>query len=92
MSHWLTIPISRRPEGETAMNAIFTKYIRSTDTEAARMKAWDCDGNSITIPYPGAWGETNHRAVAESLREKMGWKGDMVSGDTKDGYVFVFIN
>ena len=73
------------------MKAIVTRYLGPTNTKGARIKATDCDDNSLTIPYPYELsGEECHRKAAEALCEKMGWKGELFGGGTKEGYVFVF--
>ncbi len=73
------------------MKAISTKYISPTDFKGSRIKAYDCDNNSVTIPYPYELsGEDVHRKAAEALRDKMNWTGELIGGSTKEGYVFVF--
>lgn len=75
------------------MKAIETKYLSATDHKGSRIKAYDCDRNSITIPYPHELsGEAVHQKAAEALRDKMGWKGQLVGGSTRKGYVFVFVD
>ena len=74
------------------MKAIQTKYLGPTNYKGARIKASDEDGNSITIPYPYELsGETVHRKGAEALKDKMDWKGELIGGSLKNGYVFVFV-
>lgn len=73
------------------MRAIFTKFHGPTNFRGARISASDSDGNRVTISYPYELsGEACHRAAVDALRAKMGWNGEMVSGGTKNGYVFVF--
>lgn len=75
------------------MKTIQTKYIGSSNVRGARIKAFDCDGNSVTIPYPHELsGEDVHRKAAEALRDKMQWDGELIGGSIKSGYVFVFVN
>jgi len=75
------------------MKAITTKYHGPTNTRGSRITASDLDGNRITISYPHELsGEAVYRAAAEALREKMGWKGELIGGAVKDGYVFVFVS
>lgn len=75
------------------MKAIETRYVGPTNTRGARIIASDSDGNRITIGYPHELNsEDAHRAAAEKLRESMQWKGELVSGSTKRGYVFVFVS
>ena len=73
------------------MKAITTKYLGATNTRGSRIKAFDMDGNSITIPYPhDLSGEDVHRAAAQALCAKMNWSGMLIGGATSGGYVFVF--
>ena len=73
------------------MRAIQTKYLGPSNFRGARIKAFDCDGNSVTIPYPYELsGEDVHRKAAEALRDKMRWSGELIGGSIKSGYVFVF--
>jgi hypothetical protein len=73
------------------MKAIVTKYHGPTNTRGSRITASDEDGNRITIPYPYELsGEAVHRKAAEALCSKMGWRGSLVAGSLKNGYVFVF--
>ena len=74
------------------MKTIQTKYLGPTNYKGARIKASDEDGNSITIPYPYELsGEAVHRKGAEALKDKMDWKGELIGGSLKNGYVFVFV-
>jgi hypothetical protein len=74
------------------VKAITVKYIGPTDRRGSRLKAFDSDNNSVTIPYPhGMKQSESHRKAAEMLRDKMGWQGEMISGGTKEGEVFVFL-
>ena len=73
------------------MKAISTKYLGPTDTKGSRIKAFANDVRGITIPWNYELEEAeNYRAAAEAFRDKMNWKGDLVGGSVKDGYVFVF--
>lgn len=73
------------------MKAIFTKFHGPTDTRGARISASDSDGNKITISYPYELsGEYCHRKAADALCVKMQWTGNLISGGTRTGYVFVF--
>lgn len=74
------------------MQAITTRHIAVTDTRPDRIKA-ECSSGSLTMTYPyeSAGVEASHRKVAEALRAKLGWTGDMLAGETKAGFVFVFI-
>ena len=73
------------------MKAIETRYFGPGNVRGSRIKAFDCDGNSVTIPYPyNLSGEAVHRQAADVLCAKMNWTGDLVGGAVKRGYVFVF--
>ena len=73
------------------MKAIVTKYHGPTDFKGSRISASDSDGNRVFISYPHELsGEAVHRLAADALCKKMGWTGKLVSGWTKEGYVFVF--
>lgn len=75
------------------MKAIRTRYHGPTDFKGSRITAFDEDNNRVTIPYPYELsGEDVHRKAAETLRDKMNWKGDLIGGSIKDGYVFVFVS
>ena len=72
------------------MIAIQTKYLGATNTKGARIKAWTCNGQSITVSmdyeYSGAeafW------PAAKALIKKYNWTGDYVAAGTDVGYVFV---
>ena len=75
------------------MKAIQTKYLGPTNFKGSRIKAYDCDNNQITIPYPYdiSWEEDKHKKAAMAFMEKMGWTGEIKGGSTKTGYVFVFV-
>jgi hypothetical protein len=74
------------------MKAIQTRYIGPTDFRCSRIKAFDSDGNSVTIPYPHDLSHENtHAAAALALARKMGWKGTLVRGGIKGGEVFCFL-
>lgn len=73
------------------MKAITTKYIGPTNYRGSRIKATDDAGNSITIGYDSVLNhEEPYAKAAIALCKKMGWTGSLVSGWTKDGYVFCF--
>ena len=73
-----------------AFKAIVTRYLGPTDRRGSRVKASDGDGNSITLSWDSSTNSLpNHQRAAAALCAKMGWKGRMVSGKTRDGYVHV---
>jgi len=75
------------------MKAITVKYIPQTATKPARLKAFDNAGNQQTYSRD-TWmnldGQELHQKAAESLRDLMNWKGELVGGGIKNGYVFCF--
>ena len=73
------------------MKAIEVKYLPATNVRGSRIKAYDLDGNQVTISYPHELsGDDVYRAAAEELCKKMNWKGSIEGGGTKNGMVFVF--
>ncbi len=81
------------------MQAIETRFIGQTNTKPSRIKATACGVASLTMskyaaeeksPDRGNHEADTHRVVAEALRDKLGWKGNLICGGTKRGYVFVF--
>jgi hypothetical protein len=73
--------------------AIQTKYLPATDTKGSRVKAFDCDNNSVTIGYDSALNsEDVHRKAALALIKKMGWSGEIKGGWLKKGMAFVFVD
>lgn len=75
------------------MQAIVTKYLGPTNKRGARVKATSASGQSLTIPWRSELDEElNHRIAAENLRDKLQWKGKLVSGELKSGFVFVFVS
>lgn len=82
--------------------AIQTKFLPTTDTKGARIKA-TMDRHSVTIPYPYEHtGGLCHRAAAEALQAKLRtthdtggwypWDRPFVSGELPDGsWAHVFL-
>ncbi len=74
------------------MKAIITKFLGPTNTRGSRITARDSDGNRTTVGYRHEIsGDENHDAAAVALCRKMGWKGNLVGGSTKDGRAYVFV-
>src|SRR5688572_5297382 len=72
--------------------AIFTKYLPPTNVRGARVKAYDHEGNSVTISYDqGLQRDEIYALAARRLCEKMDWLGELVGGGTPEGSVFVFL-
>lgn len=75
------------------MKAITTKYFGPGNVKGSRIKAFDCDGNSVTISYPHELsGEAVYLKAAKTLCQKMKWEGDLIGGAIKNGYTFVFVD
>lgn len=74
------------------MIAIKTKYLGTTNTRGTRIKASDYRGNQVTLSRDYALNASeDHERAAIALRDKMGWKGELVAGTLdNDTYVHVF--
>jgi len=76
------------------MKAIQTKYLSPTNTKGARIKAFDFDGNSITIPHDYECNDSGaYYKAACAFLDKMRWQWDrskIVNGAVKGGYVFCY--
>jgi hypothetical protein len=75
--------------------AIICKYLPCANTKPSRLKAYDLDGNSVTVPFhrPGMQSGSSepYEYAARKFMEKYEWKGEIRGGYTKEGMVFVFI-
>ena len=73
------------------MKAIKTTFIPAGNVRGSRIKASDCDHNSITLSWDhGLDADQNHAKAAQALRDKMGWTGAMIGGGLKDCFVWTF--
>lgn len=78
------------------MIAIETKFIGPTTTKPARIKAYTCAGQSLTLSkdalaeHAGDRDYNVHLAAAEALRDKLDWTGELLGGGTQTGFAFVF--
>lgn len=71
--------------------AISVRYSGPTNTRGSKMIATSASGHRIMHPYEhGLDVAENAAQAAKALARKLGWKGVMVGGGTKDGFVFVF--
>jgi hypothetical protein len=77
------------------MISIQTKFLPTTSCKGSRIKAFTCNGHSVTIPYPHELsGHVCHFQAVKALVKKCGvewWNLEkMRYGGTKQGYVFCF--
>lgn len=76
------------------MIAIQTKYVPATNTRGSRIKAFTCNGHSVSIPYPHELSneQVYFAAVKELVKKhKLPWNISKMSyGGVKGGYVFCF--
>jgi protein involved in temperature-dependent protein secretion len=72
------------------MKAITTRYQPPTTHRGARIVATDGDRNAVSLPYDYAGPDIAHAKAALALCKKMGWAGELHSGHTSTGRVFVW--
>ena len=75
------------------MKAIIVRYLSPNSVRGARLRAYDMDGNSITLTYDESESRGERmRHAAEALCDEMEWDGKetLVEGEIKEGTVFVF--
>lgn len=68
------------------MKAILTKWLSATDTKPTRIKAYDADGNSITMSYNQSREDDDsviHAEVVQALIDKLDWDCEILG----DGYI-----
>ncbi len=76
----------------STMTAIVTRYIGPSNTRGGRIVADGGLKRRVTIPYPHELrSEDAHACAAQALCNKFGWTGDLRSGGTERGCVFVFV-
>ena len=76
------------------MKAITVRFYGPSYSKGSRYRAFDMDGNQVTIAADHSLSWTNgerYEQAAKALCEKMGWPGQLVGGAIKDGWVFVFV-
>jgi hypothetical protein len=76
------------------MEAIITKYHGPKASGAgATISASVKGGERLSIPYPYdlKTGYNSHKRAARLLADKLGWRGEIVGGDIKGGYAWVFV-
>ena len=75
------------------MQCIVTEYHGYTVSRGPRIIAISTSGEMVTISYDGSLaGIHAHFQVAQALCRKLGWTGEMISGEMQKGYAFVFLN
>ena len=81
------------------MKAIQTRVHSPGHNTPARITAFDCDGNRVSVTDGQAearglslYSEAGARFAARQLCRKMGWKGRLACGWTRAGHVFVFVD
>ena len=78
-----------KQKGVSEMKAIVTKYLPSTRTKPARVRASDGDGHSVTVVCDQL--DSGPKQAAIALCHKMNWTGTLVKGWIRKGsWVFVF--
>lgn len=73
--------------------AIFTRYHGATNLRGSRYSATATGGARVMLPTMFELdSEGNHLRAARALADKLGWKGEMIGGGTRDqrGYAFAF--
>ena len=72
--------------------AIETRYLRATNVRGARIKATAWAG-SVTVPYDYELDAADaHKAAADALIAKFGWKGTYAQGGNVKGDGYYFVN
>ena len=76
---------------QTHKVAIETRYLGPSNYRGSRIVASDGDKNRATISYPYVLNSDEAHALAcRTVRDKMGWKGDMVGGGFDGDMYWVF--
>jgi hypothetical protein len=74
-----------------AYQAITTKYVGPTNHRGTRVIATSEGGHRLVHSWKYELGTyENHKAAAQALAHKLGWKGTLHGGSTRKGYAFVF--
>ncbi len=75
------------------MQTITTKYLGPTDKRGARIVATTSSGVRAVVPFSyDVSTEDCHRLAALAVYDKCGWTGRMIAGETRSGYVWVFVD
>lgn len=74
------------------MKAIKVRYIGPTNTKPSRVVAHDADGNKASVSYNSFDNfQDAGDAAVNTLLDKMGWTGEMVSGGYGEDLFYVFL-
>jgi len=75
------------------MKAIATKYLGPTNTKGSRIKAYEPDGQSITLSWDHSLdAKPNHVKAAKALLDKLDWGTyNPETGALKNEYVHVLV-
>lgn len=74
------------------MKTIKCKYIGPSNTMPSRISISDGDNRSIQSLDGRYSFEENCCHAVEDFCRKLGWKGELAGGHTKDGMVFCFVD
>ncbi len=75
------------------MQAITTKYLGPTNHKGARIRATTASGQALTLEVNHSYSDGRcHAEAALALCKRLGWSGELISGGTRAGFVFVFTN
>ncbi len=75
------------------MKAIETRYHGPTNFKGSRINARANDVSTIFLSYDSALNSDDmYRFAAYALRDKMGWKGELIGGSIKNSMVWVFMD
>ena len=70
--------------------AIETKYLGPTNYRGSRIKAYEPDGQSVTISYDYGLNDHDlHKKAAQALLDKMNWPYEIIGGHTRRGMVWI---
>lgn len=73
------------------MQCITTEYRGRTKNTGPRIIARSTDGELVNVPFDGSLaGVYAHFDAVQVLCQKLGWTGEMISGEMQKGYIFVF--
>lgn len=72
--------------------AIRTRYIGPSNIRGSRYIATDDEGNRVSLhAQPELDSDDNHKKAAYALRDKMKWTGEMIAGEFKHDYYWIFV-